>query len=178
MERDRGSKSPVSFQPPPRGANKIYTYDVVFRIGEANTIPISQTQIPYPPPDAQTVLYFIQYSIFIPVRQGIWLYRDNCNLHFWRKPTISRHSLCATSRFCLFPRPSLPIPTAISPFPHRFPCAPSESGTIVRAILRGRCGTIHSERAARRAIATQAVQTRRIRHITNGDGGQGCFSKK
>ena len=35
LERDRGSKSPVSFQPPPRGANKIYTYDVVFPIGEA-----------------------------------------------------------------------------------------------------------------------------------------------
>ena len=37
LERDRGSKSPVSFQPPPRGVNKIYTYDVVFHIGEANT---------------------------------------------------------------------------------------------------------------------------------------------
>ena len=36
MERDRGSKSPVSFQPPPRGADKIYTYDVVFPIGETN----------------------------------------------------------------------------------------------------------------------------------------------
>ena len=47
LERDRGSKSPVSFQPPPRGVNKIYTYDVVFRIGEANTKPISPTQLPY-----------------------------------------------------------------------------------------------------------------------------------
>ena len=47
MERDRGSKSPVSFQPPPRGANKIYTYDEVFRIGEASTKPISPTQLPY-----------------------------------------------------------------------------------------------------------------------------------
>ena len=37
LERDRGSKSPVSLQPPPRGANKIYTYDVVFRIGESKT---------------------------------------------------------------------------------------------------------------------------------------------
>ena len=44
LERDRGSQSPVSFQPPPRGANKIYTYDVVFPIGEANTKPISPTQ--------------------------------------------------------------------------------------------------------------------------------------
>ena len=42
-ERDRGSKSPVSFQPPPRGADKIYTYDVVFRIGEARINDISQT---------------------------------------------------------------------------------------------------------------------------------------
>ena len=49
MERDRGSQSPVSFQPPPRGANKIYTYDVVFPIGEANTKPISPTQLPFPP---------------------------------------------------------------------------------------------------------------------------------
>ncbi|MDD7774800.1 MAG: hypothetical protein PT954_10365, partial [Eubacteriales bacterium] len=32
LERDRGSKSPVSFQPPPRGANKIYKCDAVFRI--------------------------------------------------------------------------------------------------------------------------------------------------
>ena len=47
LERDRGSQSPVSFQPPPRGANKIYTYDVVFPIGEANTKPISPTQLPY-----------------------------------------------------------------------------------------------------------------------------------
>ena len=44
LERDRGSKSPVSFQPPPRGVNKIYTYDVVFRIGEANTTNQSKTQ--------------------------------------------------------------------------------------------------------------------------------------
>ena len=35
LERDRGSQSPVSFQPPPRGENKIYTYDVVFSPGEA-----------------------------------------------------------------------------------------------------------------------------------------------
>ncbi len=49
LERDRGSKSPVSFQPPPRGADKIYTYDVVFSIGEANTKPISHTQFPYLP---------------------------------------------------------------------------------------------------------------------------------
>ena len=47
MERDRGSKSPVSFQPPPRGANKIYRSDEVFRIGEASTKPISPTQLPY-----------------------------------------------------------------------------------------------------------------------------------
>ena len=35
LERDRGSKSPVSFQPPPRGVNKIYNSDTVFPIGEA-----------------------------------------------------------------------------------------------------------------------------------------------
>ena len=46
LERDRGSKSPVSFQPPPRGVNKIYTYDVVFFIGEAKINNHSQTQIP------------------------------------------------------------------------------------------------------------------------------------
>ena len=32
---------------PPQGANKIYTYDVVFRIGESNTNKSSQTQFPY-----------------------------------------------------------------------------------------------------------------------------------
>ena len=47
LERDRGSKSPVSFQPPPRGINKIYKCDAVFSIGETNTNPISQTQFPY-----------------------------------------------------------------------------------------------------------------------------------
>ena len=31
----------------PQGNNEIYTYDVVFRIGEANTKPISPTQLPY-----------------------------------------------------------------------------------------------------------------------------------
>ncbi len=43
LERDRGSKSPVSFQPPPRGANKIYKCDVVFPIGEA------RKKVPKPP---------------------------------------------------------------------------------------------------------------------------------
>ena len=43
LERDRGSKSPVSFQPPPRGVNKIYTYDVVFIPGEARKKAQSQT---------------------------------------------------------------------------------------------------------------------------------------
>ena len=47
LERDRGSKSPVSFQPPPRGANKIYKSDEVFRIGESKTNPIRKTQFPY-----------------------------------------------------------------------------------------------------------------------------------
>ncbi len=47
LERDRGSKSPVSFQPPPRGANKIYTYDVVFPPGEARIKSKSQTPFPY-----------------------------------------------------------------------------------------------------------------------------------
>ena len=46
LERDRGSKSPVSLQPPPRGANKIYTYDVVFSIGEARKKIQSQTPLP------------------------------------------------------------------------------------------------------------------------------------
>ena len=46
LERDRGSKSPVSFQPPPRGVNKIYTYDVVFSIGEAKINDTRTTQIP------------------------------------------------------------------------------------------------------------------------------------
>ena len=31
----------------PQGNNKIYTYDVVFRIGETNTNDISKTQFPY-----------------------------------------------------------------------------------------------------------------------------------
>ena len=47
LERDRGSKSPVSFQPPPRGADKIYTYDVVFPPGEARIKSKSPTPFPY-----------------------------------------------------------------------------------------------------------------------------------
>ena len=47
LERDRGSKSPVSFQPPPRGANKIYTYDVVFLIEKSKINAQSKTPIPY-----------------------------------------------------------------------------------------------------------------------------------
>ena len=42
LERDRGSKSPVSFQPPPRGANKIYKCDAVFCIEKAKTNDQSQ----------------------------------------------------------------------------------------------------------------------------------------
>ena len=57
LERDRGSKSPVSFQPPPRGANKIYTYDAVFSIGEANTNDHSKTQFPYLPPRGANKIY-------------------------------------------------------------------------------------------------------------------------
>ena len=57
LERDRGSKSPVSFQPPPRGANKIYKCDVVFRIGEARKKVISKTQFPYPPPRGVNKIY-------------------------------------------------------------------------------------------------------------------------
>ena len=57
LERDRGSKSPVSFQPPPRGVNKIYTYDVVFPPGEARSETISQTQIPFTPPRGANKIY-------------------------------------------------------------------------------------------------------------------------
>ena len=47
LERDRGSKSPVSLQPPPRGANKIYESDEVFLMEESKTNDISKTWIPY-----------------------------------------------------------------------------------------------------------------------------------
>ena len=46
LERDRGSKSPVSFQPPPRGANKIYRSDTVFPTGEARKKIQNKTQLP------------------------------------------------------------------------------------------------------------------------------------
>ena len=46
LERDRGSKSPVSLQPPPRGANKIYTYDVVFSMGGSQYNPNKPTAVP------------------------------------------------------------------------------------------------------------------------------------
>ena len=47
LERDRGSQSPVSFQPPPRGINKIYNSDMVFSPGEARIKSKSPTQLPY-----------------------------------------------------------------------------------------------------------------------------------
>ena len=49
LERDRGAKSPVSFQPPPRGANKIYTYDEVFLMEEGKTNDQSPTQLTFSP---------------------------------------------------------------------------------------------------------------------------------
>ena len=49
LERDRGAQSPVSFQPPPRGVNKIYTYDVVFSPGEARKPPKAQRRFLIPP---------------------------------------------------------------------------------------------------------------------------------
>ena len=64
LERDRGSKSPVSLQPPPRGANKIYTYDVVFPIGENNTNNQSKTQFPYLPPQGNNKIY--TYDVVFP----------------------------------------------------------------------------------------------------------------
>ena len=57
LERDRGSKSPVSFQPPPRGINKIYKSDVVFPMEESKTNDISQTQLPYTPPRGINKIY-------------------------------------------------------------------------------------------------------------------------
>ncbi|MDD7774676.1 MAG: hypothetical protein PT954_09715, partial [Eubacteriales bacterium] len=57
LEWDRGSKAPVSYQPPPRGENKIYTYDVVFPIGENNTTNQSKTQFPYLPPRGVNKIY-------------------------------------------------------------------------------------------------------------------------
>ena len=50
-------KSPVSFQPPPRGANKIYICDVVFYIGENNTNNQSKPQFPYLPPRGANKIY-------------------------------------------------------------------------------------------------------------------------
>ena len=49
LERDRGSQSPVSFQPPPRGINKIYRSDAVFLMEESKTNDISQPQLPFIP---------------------------------------------------------------------------------------------------------------------------------
>ena len=49
LERDRGSKSPVSLQPPPRGVNKIHRSDEVFLMEESKTNDHSPTQLPYPP---------------------------------------------------------------------------------------------------------------------------------
>ena len=57
MERDRGSQSPVSFQPPPRGANKIYRSDEVFLIEKTQTNDISQTQFPYNAPARSNKIY-------------------------------------------------------------------------------------------------------------------------
>ena len=68
MERDRGSKSPVSFQPPPRGANKIYICDVVFYIGENNTNNQSKTQFPYLPPRGANKIY--TYDVVFPIGEA------------------------------------------------------------------------------------------------------------
>ena len=57
LERDRGSQSPVSFQPPPRGINKIYKCDVVFLMEESKTIDISQPQFPFTPPRGINKIY-------------------------------------------------------------------------------------------------------------------------
>ena len=50
-------KSPVSFQPPPRGVNKIYKCDVVFFIEESNTNDHSQPQFPYNAPAGSNKIY-------------------------------------------------------------------------------------------------------------------------
>ena len=65
LERDRGSKSPVSLQPPPRGVNKIYKCDMVFPPGEARTETISQTQFPFTPPRGVNKIYTYDVVFFI-----------------------------------------------------------------------------------------------------------------
>ena len=57
LERDRGSKSPVSFQPPPRGINKIYRSDAVFPMEESKTNNISHPQFPFTPPRGINKIY-------------------------------------------------------------------------------------------------------------------------
>ncbi len=68
LERDRGSKSPVSFQPPPRGVNKIYKSDTVFYIGENNTNNQSKTQFPYLPPRGANEIY--TYDVVFPIAES------------------------------------------------------------------------------------------------------------
>ena len=68
LERDRGSKSPVSFQPPPRGANKIYKCDVVFLMEESKTNDISQPQFPFTPPRGANKIY--TYDVVFPIGEA------------------------------------------------------------------------------------------------------------
>ena len=68
LERDRGSKSPVSFQPPPRGANKIYKCDVVFPMEESKTNDISQTQFPFTPLRGANKIY--TYDVVFPIGEA------------------------------------------------------------------------------------------------------------
>ena len=68
LERDRGSKSPVSFQPPPRGANKIYRSDAVFLMEESKTNDISQPQLPFTPPRGANKIY--TYDVVFPIGEA------------------------------------------------------------------------------------------------------------
>ena len=68
LERDRGSQSPVSFQPPPRGTNKIYKSDVVFPMEESKTNDISHPQLPYTPPRGINKIY--TYDAVFPIGEA------------------------------------------------------------------------------------------------------------
>ena len=86
----------------PQGNNEIYTYDVVFLIGEANTNDISKTQFPYiskgnQPTASQSTCPQVRASR----AERYWMPRHprTCRAQFAERSLISKRSLISRTQF-------------------------------------------------------------------------------
>ena len=67
-------------------------------------------------------------------------------MRFWKFLTILPVTICAASRFRLFPCPFLPFPPDNSPFPRPIPSPPPEIVSSIRALFPHGYGILYAHR--------------------------------